>query len=171
MKWTHQWRLRQNGSYWLPFCRSHVRIPVDFTMVMYMRGGDWLEIGTVVNSRCRFYCCHPEFILGMNLHFDGLMQERRNSSALAVELCLSCINSSILCHIYPRPVFWPSGIVVACICVCVLLCVRVNPELMHKITCHLFELEPPNWDKRCKTRWVRSLLMLRLIDLDPLRQF
>ena len=26
---------------------------------------------------------------------DGLMQERRNSSALAMELCLSCINPSI----------------------------------------------------------------------------
>ena len=28
-------------------------------------------------------------------HIDGLVQERRNSSALAMELCLSCINSSI----------------------------------------------------------------------------
>ena len=29
------------------------------------------------------------------IHIDGLVQERRNSSALAVELCLSCINLSI----------------------------------------------------------------------------
>ena len=28
-------------------------------------------------------------------YIDELMQERRNSSALAMELCLSCINSSI----------------------------------------------------------------------------
>ena len=28
--------------------------------------------------------------------FDGLMQERRDSNALAMELCLSCINPSIL---------------------------------------------------------------------------
>ena len=27
--------------------------------------------------------------------FDGLVQERRNSSALAMELCLSCTNPSI----------------------------------------------------------------------------
>ena len=27
-------------------------------------------------------------------HFDGLVQERRNSSALAMELCLSCTNPS-----------------------------------------------------------------------------
>ena len=30
-----------------------------------------------------------------NVHIDGLVQERRNSSALAMELCLSCINPSI----------------------------------------------------------------------------
>ena len=35
-------------------------------------------------------------------HIDGLMQERRNSSALAMELRLSCINPSIL-----RPVGAP----------------------------------------------------------------
>ena len=29
-------------------------------------------------------------------HFDGLVQERRNCSALAMELCLSCTNPSIL---------------------------------------------------------------------------
>ena len=28
-------------------------------------------------------------------HIDGLVQERHNSSALAMELCLSCINPSI----------------------------------------------------------------------------
>ena len=28
-------------------------------------------------------------------YFDGLAQEKRNSSALAMEFCLSCINSSI----------------------------------------------------------------------------
>ena len=31
------------------------------------------------------------------VHIDGLVQERRNSSALAMELGLSCINPSILC--------------------------------------------------------------------------
>ena len=89
---------------------------------MYMGGGDWLEIGSVVSSKRHFYCCHAEFILRINLHGDRLMQERRNSSALAMELCLSCSNSLILCHFYPRPVLWPSGIVVACVCVCFCLC-------------------------------------------------
>ena len=31
----------------------------------------------------------------LHCHFDGLMQERHNSSALAMELCLSCINPLI----------------------------------------------------------------------------
>ena len=31
-------------------------------------------------------------------HFDGLVQERRNSIALAMELRLSCTNPSILTH-------------------------------------------------------------------------
>ena len=31
-------------------------------------------------------------------HIDGLVQERRNSSALAMELCLSCINPSTWFH-------------------------------------------------------------------------
>ena len=31
----------------------------------------------------------------MDYHIDGLMQERRNSSALAMELRLSCSNPSI----------------------------------------------------------------------------
>ena len=32
----------------------------------------------------------------IRLHIDGLVRERRNSSALAMELRLSCINQSIL---------------------------------------------------------------------------
>ena len=31
----------------------------------------------------------------MMTYFDGLVQERRNSNALAMELCLSCTNPSI----------------------------------------------------------------------------
>ena len=31
-------------------------------------------------------------------HIDGLMQERRNSTANILELCLSCTNPSILCN-------------------------------------------------------------------------
>ena len=60
--------------------------------------------------------------------------------------------------------FWPSGIVITCICVymcvCVRLCVCVSiPELVSAITHHhhLFKLALPNLDQRCKTPWFRSL--------------
>ena len=35
----------------------------------------------------------------IKLHIDGLVQERRNSSTLAMELRISCTNPSILQHI------------------------------------------------------------------------
>ena len=38
----------------------------------------------------------PHNIVVKQVHIDGLVQERRNSSALAQELSLSCINPSIL---------------------------------------------------------------------------
>ena len=43
------------------------------------------------------------FLTFQNYHIDGLMQERRNSSALAMELRLSCLNPSIykiVCYRY-----------------------------------------------------------------------
>ena len=44
--------------------------------------------------RSRGYCLGSHF----NIHIDGFVQERCNSSALAMELHLSCINPSI-CHL------------------------------------------------------------------------
>ena len=65
-------------------------------------------------------------------------------------------------RIFTRGQFWPSGIVVACVCLCVCLsvCVSVNPELVRAINHHAFKLEPPNLAKRCKTTWLRSILFL-----------
>ena len=53
-----------------------------------------------------------------------------------------------------------------CLCVCLSLCVSVNPELVRAINHDAFKLEPPNLDKRCKTTWLRSLLFWGAIDLD-----
>ena len=36
-----------------------------------------------------------DYSIYMSYNIDGLVQGRRNSSALAMELCLSCINPSI----------------------------------------------------------------------------
>ena len=44
-------------------------------------------------------CCY-------NLHVDGLMQERCTSIANALELCLSCINPSMYCHLIHHLVFF-----------------------------------------------------------------
>ena len=70
--------------------------------------------------------------------------------------------------IFTRGQFWPSGIVVACVCLCVCLsvCVSVNPELVHAINHHAFKLESPHLDKRCKTTWLRSLLFWGAIDFE-----
>ena len=56
-----------------------------------------------------------------------------------------------------RGQFWPSGIVVACVCVFVSLC--VNHLLVRTITRDLFKLRSPNLKHRCKRRWLRSLLL------------
>ena len=63
--------------------------------------------------------------------------------------------------------FWLSGIAFACVCLCVCLC--VCPWLCQTKAClhnHLFKLELPNYDKRCKIPWLRSLIFWGLIDLD-----
>ena len=62
---------------------------------------------------------------------------------------------------YPMPV-WPSGIVIACICV-VRPC--VNHLLVSVITRDLFKLGSPNLDHRCKRPWLRSLSFWGVIDL------
>ena len=71
-----------------------------------------------------------------------------------------------LCHIFTRGQFWPSGIVVACVCLSVCVCPCVNHELVRAITHHHSRLESPNLDHRCKRPWLRSLLFLGVIDLD-----
>ena len=72
--------------------------------------------------------------------------------------------------LFTRGQFWPSGIVVACVCVCVHVCVSVclcvNHDFVHVITLHPFKLESPNLEHRCKTPWLRSLLFCGVIDLD-----
>ena len=85
------------------------------------------------------------------------------------------VDSSLLVHIWVKLTdaydelfltpghFWHSGIVVACVCLC--MCACVNPEFVGAITCHLFKLESSNWDQKCKTPWLRSLLFLGWLTL------
>ena len=57
--------------------------------------------------------------------------------------------------------FWPLGIVVACICVSIPLC--VSHELVYKMTHDLFKLGSPNLPQRCKIPW---FVVWGPIDLD-----
>ena len=72
--------------------------------------------------------------------------------------------------IITRGQFWPSGIVIACVCVSVrvsvCVCVCINHLLVRTITHQPFKLESPNLNRRCKTPWLRCLLVLGVIDLD-----
>ena len=70
--------------------------------------------------------------------------------------------------IFTRGQFWPSGIVIACVCgsVCPCVCVCSNHELVRTITHRPFKLGSPNLDQRCKTPWFGSLLFLGMVDLD-----
>ena len=65
--------------------------------------------------------------------------------------------------IFTRGQFWPSGIVVACVCVYV--CVSVNHELVRAIIHQPFKLGSSNLDQRCKRPWLRALLFSGTIDL------
>ena len=69
---------------------------------------------------------------------------------------------------FTRGQFWPSGIVVACVCVSVCSCVRVciNHGLVRTITHHSFKLESPNLEQRCKRPRLRSQLFWGMIGLD-----
>ena len=65
--------------------------------------------------------------------------------------------------------FWPSGIVVACVCVypsvCVNVRVSVNYEFVRTITQQPCKLGSPNLDHRCKRPWLRSPLFLGWLTL------
>ena len=62
--------------------------------------------------------------------------------------------------IFTQGQFWPSDIVVACVCL------SVRHELVHAITHHAFKLRSPYLNHRCKRPWLRTLLFQRVIDLD-----
>ena len=66
--------------------------------------------------------------------------------------------------IFIRGQYWPSGIVVACVCVYV--CLSVNHELVRAIIHQPFKLGSPNLDQRCKRPCLRSLLFCGVIDGD-----
>ena len=67
---------------------------------------------------------------------------------------------TLIFWIFTRGQFWPSGIVIDCVCVCVRVCVSlcVNHLLVSAITRDPFKLGSPNLDQWCKRPWLRSLM-------------
>ena len=66
---------------------------------------------------------------------------------------------------FTRGQLWPWGIVIACVCLSVCVCVRQS-SVLRTITCHPLKLQSPKLDQKCKTPWLRSPLFLGFIDLD-----
>ena len=72
---------------------------------------------------------------------------------------------------FTRGQFWPSGIVVACVCLSVCpsvrpsVCVYGKHVLVRTITHDTFKVGSPNLDHRCKRPWLRSLLFWEVFDL------
>ena len=66
-------------------------------------------------------------------------------------------------RVFTQGQFWPSGIVVACVCP------SISPSVakfVRAITRQPFKLESPNLDQWCKRPWLRSLLFCGTIDRD-----
>ena len=57
--------------------------------------------------------------------------------------------------IFTRGQFWPPGIVVACLCVFVYVC--INHGFVRAITHHSFKLASPNLEDMCKRPWFRTI--------------
>ena len=88
----------------------------------------------------------------------------RTLQSVRPSIRLSVRPSVRLWHLFTRGQFWRLGIVVACVCVSVSLC--VNHLLVRAITQVLFKLGSPNLDQRCKTPRLRSLLFCGAINYD-----
>ena len=71
---------------WLIFCRRHFQIHFLDGKFYSGNGGHHLDY------------CWTQFLTPL---FNGLVQERRNSGVLAMELRLSCTNTSICCLMTP----------------------------------------------------------------------
>ena len=86
--------------------------------------------------------------------FEFLHTEHR------VDLEWNLINSAAqliarFCLFVARGQFWPSGIVIACVCVSVCPC--INHGLVRAITHHSFKLASPNLEHMYKRPWLRTL--------------
>ena len=114
---------------------------------------------------------HQILCLTENVSFPNMHTLQTQTGPEIVTLkCLKKKANAIVClknissknGFVTRGQFWPSGIVVGCVC----LSVCGKHLLVRAITCHAFKLESPNLDHKSKTPWLRSLLFWGVIDLE-----
>ena len=125
---------------------------------------DWSKFkvtGWQLDLRFRYF---TDLFVG---HFNSLMQGCSVPITVVQELPQYFYLAMYI--VFTRGQFWPSGIVIGCVCGSVCQCVCVNHERVRTITHCSFKLRSPNLDQRCKTPRFRSLLFLGMIDLWPSR--
>ena len=119
----------------------------------------WLCIifRTVFSMRKDFnFLCHISMESAFGFAFCSLC---------IMKMKFNCISQLMFMQtLFTQGQFWPSGIVVACVCMCVR--VSINHELVHAIIHQPFKLGSPNLNQRCKRPWLRSLLFCGVIDSD-----
>ena len=112
----------------------------------------WFIMSVVEHCICYCLC----FSIGLNSGF--CIEKFRHKFSLEM------YDTMGMWSLFTQGQFWPSCIVVTCVCVSVCLC--VNHLLVRAITWDPFKLGSPNLDQRCKRPWLKSLLFCGLIDLD-----
>ena len=102
--------------------------------------------------------------IDMNVFWLFLLQ---SNNLEMVSIVSKWVNMDLIENrLFTRGQFWPSGIVIGCVCGSVCPCVCINHELVRTITHRSFKLGSPYLDQRCKIPWFRSLLFWGMIDLD-----
>ena len=109
-------------------------------------------------------------MINIKLHF-ALKTWRSLGNFDGINLIIALKESGLIFRnvkcVFTRGQFWPSGIVVACVCLSVCPSIRVCGKhlLVRAITHHPFKLGSLNSDHRCKRPWLRSLLFWEWLTL------
>ena len=133
---------------------DRIQLSINITPRVLSRGSFW-----VLNPHENHMDPHFSWPWVQWTHYNDLSQAGSNFSYQYREVLVSWWPQISLTEpfIFTRGQFWPSGIVVACVCLCVSVCVR-QPPVVRVITHHQFKLGSPNLDHRCKRPLLRCLL-------------
>ena len=103
------------------------------------------------------------------LHLSSLVGENWQQSTLLPWLQMELADTSLLTAIFTRGQFWPSGIVVACVClsVCVSVCVCVRqPRACPRHKSPRVQATTTKFGQKVQNNLVKVPIVLGAIDLD-----